>query len=92
MSVSASVSAIRITYFQAEKISNVSGGHSAAQRQSSPYRITTYRGPELGLVGCMQAVVHKLYETDIFEAANQDEQSMPGNSLLQKFKQYCRQC
>lgn len=91
MSVSASVSAVRITYFQAEKIYNVSGGRSPAQRQASPYRITTYKGPELGLVGSLTAVVHKMYEVNAAEAANQDEISSSEYSLLRKFKRYYQQ-
>jgi hypothetical protein len=91
MSVSASVSAMRITYFQAEKLYNVSGGRSSAQRQSSPYRITTFRGPELGLIGCLPAVLHKVHEVNNAVAANQADMPTAENSLLQKFKRYCRQ-
>lgn len=91
MPVSNSVSALRITYFQAERLCNVSGGRSLAQRQSSPYRITTYKGPEVGLIGPMTAVLNRLYEVNAAEAANLDESFAPEHSLLQKFKRYCRQ-
>lgn len=91
MSVSASVSALRITYFQAERLCHVSGGHSMAQRQSSPYRITTFRGPELGLIGSLPAVLHKVHEVNAAAAANQEEMPAAEQSLLQKLKRYCLQ-
>lgn len=91
MSFSAPVSAIRITYFQAEKLYNVGGGRSSAQRQSSPYRITTFRGPELGLIGSLPAVLYKLHEINSAEAANQEDRPAAGHALLQKFKSYCLQ-
>ncbi|HKX56954.1 MAG TPA: hypothetical protein VJN01_12665 [Xanthomonadales bacterium] len=91
MSVSASVSTLRITYFQAEKLYQVSGGRSLAQRQSSPYRITTFRGPEVGLIGSLPAVLNKLHEVNNAAAANQAEMPEAENSLLQKFKRYCLQ-
>jgi hypothetical protein len=91
MSVSASVSALRITYFQADKLCNVIGGHNSAQRQSSPYRITTFRGRELGLIGCLPAVLNKLHEVNHAAAANQADLSATEQSLLQKFKRYCLQ-
>ena len=91
MSVSASVTALHITWFQAEKLYNVSGGYSKAQHRSSPYRITTYKGPELGLIGSLPAVLYKLHEINTAEAANQEEVPVTGFSLLQKFKRHCQQ-
>jgi len=70
-----SVSAIRITYFQADKITC-----SGAQRQASPYRVTTYKGPQLGLFGELPAALYQLHELNSSEAANSDlyESSSPG--------------
>jgi len=70
-----SVSAVRITYFQADKIT-VHGSH----RHASPYRVTTYKGPRLGLVGTLPAVLSKLHELNSAAAANADqfEHSAPG--------------
>jgi hypothetical protein len=69
-----SVSAIRITYFQADKLRC-----AGAALQSAPYRITTYRGPEVGLLGLLPAVLNKVHEMNTAEAANsaQFESSTP---------------
>ena len=81
-----SVSAISITYFLADKIAC-----SGMQRQSSPYRVTTYKGPVLGLLGTLPAVLYKLHETNPAEAANADlyENSFPG--LFEKLTRFRRQ-
>jgi len=90
MSVTSSVTALRLTCFQAEKLSQVSGSHNASQRQSSPYRITTFKGPELGLIGKLPAVLYKLHEIDTAKAANgEDLPAAESNSLLQRIKRRC---
>lgn len=74
-----SVSAIRITYFQADKIT----GHGA-QRQASPYRVTTYKGPRLGLVGTLPAVLWKLHELNSGAAANADQFENPTPGFFER--------
>jgi hypothetical protein len=79
---------LRITYFQAEKLYNVGGGRTAAQRQSSPYRVTTYRGPELGLLGSLPAALHRRHDINLVDAANQEEFAPTRASLLQKIRNH----
>ena len=72
-------SSIRITFFQAEKMRCASGG------QSVPYRVTTYKGPEVGLMGQAPAFIKKMHDVDVGEAANlSDEQFNAQRPLLQK--------
>ncbi len=80
-----SVSAIRITYFQADKLRCVSG-----QQQSAPYRITTYRGPELGLLGALPAVLNRIHATSTAAAANSDQYQNSTSRLIEKLVRYCR--
>ncbi len=70
-----SVSAISLTYFLADKIAC-----PRVQGQSSPYRITTYKGPQLGLLGCLPAALCQVYELNAADAANSElyENSSPG--------------
>lgn len=84
-----SVLPLRITYFQADKMHGVKGSNAAQQNQSAPYRITTYKGPELGLMGELPAVLYKLFELNTAQAANDELQSDISPSLLQKIKRHC---
>lgn len=70
-----SVSAIRITYFLADRIAC-----PRVQGQASPYRVTTYKGPQLGLLGALPAEIYSLHELNTAEAANAVlyENSLPG--------------
>ncbi|HET6566174.1 MAG TPA: hypothetical protein VFG52_12235 [Xanthomonadales bacterium] len=86
-----SVSAIRITYFQADKLFQLSDLCAVGESQSSPYRITTYKGPEIGLVGSMPAVLNKLHEVNSAIAANEADQPQAADGLLQRLKRACRQ-
>lgn len=86
-----SVSAIRITYFQADKLFQLSDLRAVGESQSSPYRITTYRGPELGLMGSMPAVLNRLHEIDTAIAANEAGQAQAADGLFQKLKRACLQ-
>ncbi len=88
MSAPASLSSLRITYFSAEKLYNVSGGRNSAQRRSSPYLVTTYRGPELGLTGSLPPVLYRLHEINCAEAANQEEWAPTRASMLQKIRNH----
>lgn len=83
MSAIVSVSSLRLTYFQADKLRHA-GGNSRSQ--SSPYRITTYKGPELGLVGALPTVLNRLHDVDALDAANQSARQPSDTSLLQKIK------
>ena len=86
-----SVSAIRITYFQADKLFQLSDLRAVGESQSSPYRITTYRGPEIGLIGSMPAVLNKLHEVDSAIAANEGSQGQAAGGFFQRLKQACLQ-
>lgn len=84
-----SVSAVRITYFQADRI--------ACQGSSevvSPYRVTTYRGPQLGLLGAIPAVICRLHELRSAEAANSVAFDIPAPGLIERltlmFRKGCR--
>jgi hypothetical protein len=81
-----SVSSLRVTYFQADKMMGVSGLRAGQLRQSAPYRITTYRGPELGLMGELSAVLHKLHELDSTQAANGSDTEDRTQPLLQRLQ------
>lgn len=89
MPVSASVRALRMTYFQAQKLHSVNGDRALSQCQSAPYRITTFNGPDLGLIGYLPAVLYKLHEINASSAANREDTPESAPSLLQKIKRYC---
>ena len=82
-----SVSLLRITYFQADKILNMSSRRVGELQKSAPYRITTYRGPELGLIGVLPAVLYKMYELNSAQAANCSDQEYSSQPLLQRLQQ-----
>jgi hypothetical protein len=86
-----SVSLIRITYFRADKLRNFGGRQVLPQTQSAPYRITTYIGPELGLIGALPAVLFKLHEVNAAQSANDELYEETSFSLLRKFRQHCLQ-
>lgn len=75
-------SSIRITFFQAEKMRCASG------QQSVPYRVTTYKGPEVGLMGQVPAFARKMHDIDVGEAANYSDEEFNSQPLLQKV--WCR--
>ncbi len=80
-----SVSAVRITYFKADRIAC-----AGAQRETSPYRVTTYRGPQLGLLGAIPAMICRLHELKSAEAANSNRYENPAPSLLERLTRLCR--
>jgi hypothetical protein len=84
-----SVSLLRITYFQADKIHNVGARRVGQSAQSAPYRITTYKGPEMGLMGVLPAVLYKLHEVNSAQSANDELHEEIPASLLQKLKRRC---
>jgi hypothetical protein len=84
-----SVSQVRITYFQADKLRCSGARRLATQAQSAPYRITTYRGPELGLAGSIPAMLVKIHGVDAEHSANEEAFEAAPTSLLQKFRQHC---
>lgn len=86
-----SVSPVRITYFHADKLRSFGGRNVLPQSQSAPYRITTYKGPELGLVGALPAVLFKLHEVNAAQAANDEVLGETASTLLQKLRQHCLQ-
>jgi len=81
-----SVSPLRITYFQADKIR-----FAGMQQQSAAYRITTYKGPELGLLGSLPAVLNKVHAVNIANASNSGEYESSAHGLLQRLTRFCRQ-
>jgi hypothetical protein len=84
-----SVSQVRITYFQADKLRSFSGHSVSTEAQSAPYRITTYRGPEVGLAGPMSAMLVKMHGVKADDSANEVVFEAAPAGLLQKFKQHC---
>ena len=76
-----SVTSIRLTYFQTEKLRCASG------QQSAPYRITTYKGPEVGMVGYMPAVICRMHGSVTVQAANESEQEYRSQPLWQRLAQ-----
>jgi len=74
-----SVSPLRITYFQTDKIRS-----AGMQQQSAAYRVTTYKGPEIGLLGALPAVLLKLHALNTAEASNSDFYENSTSRLLQK--------
>lgn len=86
-----SVSPVRITYFHADKLRSFGGRSVLPQAQSAPYRITTYTGPELGMMGALPAVLFKLYEVNAAQSANDELHEETALKLLQKFRQHCLQ-
>lgn len=79
-----------MTYFQAEKLYHFGGGRNPAQHQSSPYRVTTYVGPELGLVGALPAALYRLHGVNTADAANQQDWNPAQFTLLQKIRRHCQ--
>ena len=84
-----SVLPLHITYFQADRIYGIKGRYAGQQHQSAPYRVTTYKGPELGLIGELPAVLYKLHELNTAQAANDELHEDTASSLLQKLKRHC---
>ncbi len=84
-----SVLNLRLSYFQADKICSVKGGYPGAKLPSASYRITTYKGPELGLMGEIPGVLYRMYELNCCQAANAEIHEHNSPSLLQKLKRRC---
>ncbi len=84
-----SVTPLHLHYFQADKIYIFNGRYTGQLQQSAPYQITTYNGPELGLIGVLPALLYRLYELNTAQAANDELLEANPPSLLQKLKQRC---
>lgn len=84
-----SVTPLHLNYFQADKIYIYNGRYTGQLQQSNPYQITTYNGPELGLIGVLPALLFRLYELNSAQAANDELMVENSTSLLQKLKHRC---
>ena len=72
------VSPLSLTYFHSEKLRCASG-----QQQASPYRITTYKGSKIGLMGKISGILAPVNE---LHAANLSDSEYAEQSLLFRLK------
>ncbi len=77
-----SMSSVRLTHFQVEKLNCASGDH----RGSAPFRITTYRGNRLGLLGMIGNPAQAAVNADRFDLSQWKRLQFGWNRLLDNLR------